>query len=400
MVHVCDLNNFYSQTGGGVKTYHRHKLAWMKGRSDVQYTLFQPDDHERVEEDGNVRVVHFPAVPLGPDYRYMVDLPRLRRHLRALDPDIIEVGEPYLLPPLVHAATRGMRAVTIGFWHADYPRAYVERYVGLLSPQLGALAKEAAWWHARQTYGRFAAVFAAADCVVQDLCDHGITRVYQTPLGVDVERFHPRNRDEALRQSVGAGPDRCVMFFPHRLLEEKGLSNLIAAFPQLHAAHKPVLVFAGVGPGKPKLDAFLARQADVHYLGYINDPALMARWYASADVIFALSAFETFGLSAAEAMASGCALIAADQGAARELVEKSGGGVLVPYNDPAALAREANALLASGTLKQRGQDAHAFAQRHFGWDAAFTRMLGFYQELAEARTPDKLRDLPRRWKPA
>jgi glycosyltransferase involved in cell wall biosynthesis len=99
-------------------------------------------------------------------------------------------------------------------------------------------------------------------------------------------------------------------------------------------------------------------------------------------------------------MASGCALIAADQGAARELVEKSGGGVLVPYNDPTALAREANALLASGTLRERGQDAHAFAQRHFSWDAAFTRMLGFYQELAQAQTPDRLRDLPRRWTPA
>jgi alpha-1,6-mannosyltransferase len=400
VLHICDINNFYSQTGGGVRTYHNQKRAWFQGREGVQYTLFQPDARARVEEEGNVRVVHFPAVPVGPDYRYIVDAGRLRRTLRDLAPDIIEVGSPYVLPPMALWAARGSGAKVIGFWHADYPKAYVRRYLGELAAPLGPLGEEAAWWYARQTYGRFVATFASADCVVDELERRGIGRIFQTPLGVDTGRFSPARRDEALRARVGAGPERPVLFFPHRLLEEKGLSNVCDAFPAIHAAHRPVMVFAGVGPGKARLDALLERQADVHYIGYIKDPEEMARWYASADVVFALSAFETFGLSAAEALASGCALVAANEGAVEELVRRSGGGVLVPYNDTGALIEATNALLASGAWRGMGAAAAAFARRHFSWDAAFTRMLGFYQEIAAAAGPEALSGLPRRWRPS
>jgi len=139
---------------------------------------------------------------------------------------------------------------------------------------------------------------------------------------------------------------------------------------------------------------------DIHYHGYINDPGLMARWLASSDAIFALSAFETFGLSAAEAMASGCALIAANEGAVEEFVTRADCGVLVPYNDAAALARQTNLLLGSGRLHQAGQNARSFAARHFDWSTAFDRMVGYYDEILTAGGPDALPAEPRRWTPS
>jgi len=398
MIHVCDINNFFSWTGGGVRTYHLHKMEFFRGRSDALYTLIIPDDHFAVEREDNIHRVHFPAtaIPGAENYRYILDAVRLRRVLRDLKPDLIEVGSPYIAPLIVPWAAEGTGAVICGFWHADYPRAYAERYAAEVMPALGPVAREAAWWFARQTYGRFTATFAAADCVVSDLWSHGIPRVFQTPLGVDIERFHPRHRSAELRASVGAA-DRPLLFFPHRLIEEKGLSALLDAFPRIWQRHHPVLVFAGVGPGKPKLDAFMARQPDVHYLGYVDDPATMARWYASADAIFALSAFETFGLSAAEAMASGAALIGADAGAVQEWVSRADCGVLVPYGDADALAAATNALLDGDTLRQKAANARAFAEAHFSWDSAFERMLGYYKEVVAAGSAAALAPEPRRW---
>lgn len=399
MLHVLDINNFFSFTGGGVRTYHLQKMAWAATQPDLLYTLIVPDDHYAAHREGNVQRVHFPAVaiPGAENYRYILDLPQLTRVLTGLKPDLIEVGSPYILPWLVPQAARATGAVICGFWHADYPRAYVERPLSEVHPALGPVGREAAWWYARQTYGRFAATFAAAECVVDGLWEHGVPRVFQTPLGVDIERFHPRHRSAALRASVGASDDRPVVFFPHRLIEEKDLSTVLAAWPAIYAAHRPVLVFAGVGPGKPKLDAFMAQQADVHYLGYLSDPAEMAAWYASSDAIFALSPFETFGLSAAEAMASGAALIGADAGAINEWIARAGCGERVRYQSVQGLIDATLRLLQGDNAREAGARGHAFAQQHFSWDAAFTRLFGCYREVLAAPDPYALPQEPRRW---
>ena len=382
MLHICDINNFYSRAGGGANTYHRNKLAYFRQRGDIQYTLFQPNDHEAIETQGHVRIVHFPGFRGNPPYRYMYDPYRMRRVLRQLKPNVIEIGSGYLLPWVVRLATIGARVVLTGFWHADYPRAYVRRRLMPISPVLARLVEGMAWWYVRQTYGRYTATFAAADCVVRDLQRRGVPQVLKTPLGVDLNRFHPERRDPALRRRVGAADGRPVLLFPHRLQEEKGLSMLIEAFPRMHRAHRAVLVVAGDGPRKPVLEAFMARQPDVYYLGYLSNPDELARWLASADAVFSLSPFETFGLSAAEAMASGSALIDADDGAVSEFVTRADCGVLTPYNNAEALAERTIALLGSGRLQQAGDNGYRYARAHFSWTACFDRMVAFYRQLA------------------
>ena len=381
MLHICDINNFYARTGGGVNTYHQNKLAYFRQRGDIRYTLFQPDDHEAIETQDHVCIVHFPGFKGNPPYRYMSNPHRMRRVLRQLDPDLIEIGSGYLLPWVVRLATAGSRAILTGFWHADYPRAYVRRRLSPISPLLARVVERMAWWYVRQTYGRYTATFAAADCVVQDLQQRGIPRVLKTPLGVDLDRFRPDRREPGSRQQIGATDGRPVLLFPHRLQEEKGLSTLIHAFPRMHRVHRPVLVVAGDGPRKPDLDAFMAQHPDVHYLGYIRDPDELARWYATSDAVFSLSPFETFGLSAAEAMASGSALIAADRGAVQAFVMRADCGVLVPYNDVDALAARTIDFLGSGKLAQAGHNGYRYAIEHFSWTAVFDHMVDCYCDI-------------------
>ncbi len=393
MLTILDVNNFWSPVGGGVRRYHLEKLAFMRARADVRYIFVQPDTHTWTEaSEGNVVIEHLaaPNQPRTKDYRMIVEPRDLRALVQLHRPHVIECGSPAVLPLLVQLAGYRLhpRPTLVGFWHADFPRTYIARKLGELDPRLADPGERAAWWWARRGYGNFDAVFVASRRVADNLMVHGLDRLFYTPLGVDCERFSPAHRDLEEVERLRAGrPDRPVIFFPHRLQDEKGLSWLIAAYDQLcrRLPHDPALVFAGTGPDAPRVQAMAERREHVHYLGYIDTPEAMARWYASCDLALGLSAFETFGLSCAEAMASGLALVAADQGGAAELVEDSGCGLTVPYNDVQALTDAIVELIDERALGERGQRGRRHVER-LTWDRCFERQLLCYEELVALRS--------------
>jgi alpha-1,6-mannosyltransferase len=385
-LHVCDVDNFYSPRGGGVKTYHDQKLNYFLQNGAHEYTLVYAGDTESREElSPLVRVVSLPGVPMGDNYHFVLDAVRLRRELRQLMPDVVELGEPYLLPWVARAASIGSRWPLVGYWHADFPTTYVERPVSRVNPRLGRMCGEVAWWYARRTYGPLSAVFASSGAVADTLRSRGLSPVYETPLAVDTRLFNPVRRDLDLRRSAGIG-DRTVLFiFPHRLTEEKGLSTALAAFSVTAKTRDAALVVAGVGPGEGMVRDYAAAHPEVRYLGYISDPALMAVWYASSDVVFSLCPYETFGLATLEAVASGCAVVGSGLGSVGELVRRSGAGVQVPADDSEAVGTVAAALLDDAArLEECRERGPVYVQREFSWGRTFSRMLEHYERVLSA----------------
>lgn len=394
MLTILDVNNFWSPKGGGVRRYHLEKLAFMAERDDVRYVFVQPDHGTWTEARGRnliIEHVRAPHQPMTRDYRMLVE-PRVLRELVQLQrPSVIECGSPAVLPALVHLASLRLdpRPALVGFWHADFPRTYVARKLGEVDPRLAEPGERAAWWWARRGYGSLDAVFVASRRVARNLLTHGLDRLYYTPLGVDCRQFEPSRRDPELVARFKAGrDDRLVICFAHRFQNEKGLDWLMRAYAELcrRLPVDPALVFAGTGPDVARVQAMAARRAHVHYVGYLDTPEAMARLYASCDLALALSAFETFGLSCAEAMASGLAIVAADRGGAAELVEDADCGLTVRYGDVAGLV-DALERLATGerdSLAERG----ARARRHvepLTWTRCFERELACYAELVAAK---------------
>ncbi len=382
---VLDINNFYSPTGGGVRRYHQEKVRHLGRRADIAYHLVVPSDHDGREEQDGAIIHHVPALALGGSgYRFIIDALALRRLILAVRPDVIEVGSPYVLPDLVRHAARGTGARIVGFWHAHFPDAYMRRPLAA-AHELASVAERVGWWWARRTFGRFDHVIAAASCLEGELGARGIDRVAIAPLGVDLELFTPSRRDPALRAHWGAGEDDVVLGFPHRLSEEKRLSTLIEAFRRVIAVAGPRvrLVYAGRGPGEPEVAALCARYPkQVFHAGFLNDREDIARLLASVDVVAALSPTETFGLSAAEAMASGVALIGSDELSVGEMLSQSRAGVAVADRDPAALADAWLRLLAPGTARRLGQRGHAYALARFDWTDTFERLVEIYRAVA------------------
>jgi glycosyltransferase involved in cell wall biosynthesis len=187
---------------------------------------------------------------------------------------------------------------------------------------------------------------AVTPAVVTALCDEGIAeeRITQLTFGVDLVEYRPQNRSAELRESWGLCGNELALLYAGRLIREKGVTVLLRALQQL--AHLPVrLVIAGEGPERDMLLDVARRlgvAARVRFLSWLGPPALRAAM-ASADVLVMPSLpapywEEQLGFSAIEAMASGVPVVATRTGSLPWVVGT--GGVIVPPNDPDALAAE------------------------------------------------------------
>src|SRR5262249_20925165 len=151
--------------------------------------------------------------------------------------------------------------------------------------------------------------------------------------GVDGQVFHPDHRDEALRRSLGLGPDDPLLVYVGRLAPEKNLPVLLEAFARLRSEmppgqrEKPPLALVGDGP----LGDSLTRAAPPGVvLAGMQHGAGLSRWYASGDIFAFPSLSETFGNVVLEAQASGLAVVGFDCQGVNEQVVPEVNGLLVP----------------------------------------------------------------------
>ena len=189
-------------------------------------------------------------------------------------------------------------------------------------------------------------------------------RVAVAPLGVDA-RFSPGAPPPGMAERLGL--DGPWILTVGTLQPRKNLEGALAAFELLHASGLPHrLAVAGArGWGEDellrRLEASPAASA-IRLLGRVSDEDLVGL-YRGAGVLLFPSRGEGFGVPAAEAMACGTPVVAADRGSLPEVV--GDGGLLADPDDPEALAAATRETLA------RSEELSAAALRRaqaFSWD--------------------------------
>jgi glycosyltransferase involved in cell wall biosynthesis len=130
--------------------------------------------------------------------------------------------------------------------------------------------------------------------------------------------------------------DARVVLSVARLAEQKGVDVAVRALPSL--PDDVVLVVLGEGPQRGALER-LARELGVDgrvfLLGRVPD---VAAWLQRADAYVQPSRWEGFGLGVLEAMLASLPVVASNVSSLPELVAGSETGILVPPDDPDALA--------------------------------------------------------------
>jgi len=139
-----------------------------------------------------------------------------------------------------------------------------------------------------------------------------------------------------------------------RLEPQKGVDVAVRALPRLRRVEPAAeLVVLGEGPERERLES-LARELDVpvHLLGRVPD---VAAWLRRADVLVHPARWEGFGLALLEAMLAELPVVATAVSSIPEIVADEETGLLVPPDDPTALADALARVLAdSGTFGAAG----------------------------------------------
>lgn len=210
--------------------------------------------------------------------------------------------------------------------------------------------------------------------------------------GIDIERFDRRrvpDRDlDALRRSIELDPDAPVVGFVGRLVEEKGLLDLLEA-AKTACNHDPATQFLIVGPyDEEKPDALRPEVAERYgvaeqcrFLGMRQD---MPELYALMDVLVLPSYREGFPRAPMEASAMGVPAIVTDIRGCREAVEHDVNGLLFPVGDSGALADALIELLDDEERRaEMGAAGRTMAEERFDEQLVFGRVLREYERLLE-----------------
>jgi glycosyltransferase involved in cell wall biosynthesis len=171
-----------------------------------------------------------------------------------------------------------------------------------------------------------------------------------------------------------------------RLMWKKDYPTLLRAFASLKGS---TLLIAGAGPQESELKRLAAQLgigARVRFLGQVDDmPALMS----AADALAMSSLVEGLPVALLEAAASGLPAVAADAGGVREILGEGEAGLVVPPNDPPALAAamERLAALPADARERMSRAARAIAVDRFDLGVVISQWEALYRDLLENASP-------------
>lgn len=204
--------------------------------------------------------------------------------------------------------------------------------------------------------------------------------------GIDTSRFSPGRDATPLLRRLDLPPDRPIVLYLARMNRIMGLEVLLQAMPAVLAEHPDAFFLLAGGQGELTARAHEAALRWPRHVKVATDvpgddlPLCYAA--ASAVVVPSINARACLGLAIAEALASGKPVVVSNVGGGPEIVQQDRHGVLVPPDDPAALAGGVNSLLRDRARRERL--AAAGRQRvlqHFDKDATNRAMESHFLDL-------------------
>ncbi|HEX9774982.1 MAG TPA: glycosyltransferase family 4 protein [Actinomycetota bacterium] len=295
---------------------------------------------------------------------------RVRAALRAIDPDVVHVHEPFV-PSASILSLLAARAPVVATFHAHIDSLLYRAAGPALRPLFRRIAKPVAV--SEPAASSVERVFGVRPAIV--------------PNGVDCA---------AVADVPPPPPGPPTILYFGRLERRKGPQVLARAIP-LIAEREPGarFVFAGDGPLRASLErALLAHPEPAREAPVAEEPARAAvtftgrfteqrrRALLAESTIVCLPAIggESFGLTVVEAQAAGRPVVAAANPGYASVVEDGRTGVLVPVDDHEALAAAIVALIRDRARLERMGPAAREGAKRFDWPVVAGRIEAVYRQ--------------------
>lgn len=207
------------------------------------------------------------------------------------------------------------------------------------------------------------------------------------PPGVDLDIFHPLDKEKA-RRELALNDYRRVLLFAGRLQPFKGLDLLLHAMTYLPNHGMTQLLVVGGNAGKTdelaKMNSLvneLGIRSTVVFVGAVEHEK-MPIFYNAADICVIPSYHESFGLVAVEALASGTPVVASRVGGLATIVKDGETGYLFDERSPETLATYLCLLMSENEIRNAMADAARLSVMKYNWSATARRLFKVYQELS------------------
>ena len=201
-----------------------------------------------------------------------------------------------------------------------------------------------------------------------------------------IDRVHATGGDRAAgRAALGLAAEDIVVGLVGRVCRQKGTDIFVeAAIPLATEEPRARFVMLGDPEDRALFDRLGARigaaglAERIRFLGHREG---MADVYAALDVLAAPSRWEGFGLMLAEAMAAGVPVVASRVGGIPAVVGEA--GILVPPEDPGALAGALELLLNDSARRAEMAARGRTGSARFDWGCTASRVVQVYRRIME-----------------
>jgi len=227
----------------------------------------------------------------------------------------------------------------------------------------------------------------------RDHLEQGVGRPHQfvaIPSGVDVPDLRSKlvAKQEARRQ-LGWNVEDPYIIGVGRFVSVKGFDVVVRAMVQvLEEVPRSHLVLLGDGPERVSLEN-LARKEGVHSRLIVTGVEdRLALYLSASDVLAAPSRNEGMGRAIVEAMSAGLPIVASQVGGIPSVVEDKQSGLLVPPENPGALARALIGLLQDAPMRKQYRSQGWKRAERFSLDRMESLLLKLYCEIATEKGLD------------
>ena len=335
------------------------------------------EELEKVAQREGIRTI---AVPMERKISPFKDLVSLFRLIR-----LFHREKPWMVHSLTPKA--GLLAMTAA-WICRVP-VRIHMFTGLVFPTTSGLKQKILMETDSITCACATNILPEGKGVKKDL-EH--FRITSKPLqiigngninGIDLEFFD--RTPEVLEQAEKYRKEEVVTFcFVGRIVRDKGMNELVAAFQRLHQAY-PNTRLVLVGPFEEKLDPVLPetrqaieQQAAIEWMGWQND----IRPFLAASEVFVFPSYrEGFPNVVLQAGAMGLPSIVTDINGSSEIITEGVNGSIIPSQDEEALYKAMEKLLDTEERRKLAQQARPQIANRYERKALWKELLKFYRSL-------------------
>jgi alpha-1,6-mannosyltransferase len=386
---ILEVAEFYSERGGGVRTYINRKFAAATAAGH-KLILIAPGPADRVEEriGGKVYWVRSPAIPFDPRYHLFWRQAPIDEIVTAENPDFIEGSSPWR--GAWFAGRQPKRIAKALVIHQDPVLTYPRTLLRNLAPE-PAIDRMFAWFflYMRKLQLLFDTSIVASSWMSARLSQLGLTAPQIVPFGVNKDEFRLTRYCSDLRrqmlQSCGVCPDSGRLLITiSRHHPEKRIPLMLEAAAFAGQSRPIGLFVVGDGPARHRIERLAEKYGGAYIAGFVSDRDLLSAMLASSDAYIHACPAETYGMVIGEALCAGLPLVVPSAGGAAELASESCAEFYAP-DDAKACAIAITRIFARDPARLRRRALEQAAAITSTTDH-FTKLFSHYETVISQRS--------------